>query len=478
MDDIRAVMDAIGSEKAILFGHSEGGSVSALFAATYPDRVEGLISFGSFAKREWSEDYPWAPTKKERQKVYDMIDNHWGSGEMDLVSLAPSMANNGRFMEWLARYFRSGASPSAALALTKMNTKIDIRGILDTISVPTLLLYRTNDIDVKVEEGRYLANCIKGAKLIEFPGEDHLFWVGETVDVLEQMIHFIDHDCREYEYTTVLSTILLVKINNKKTTDKVASTVFSKAVEGIVHTYLGNIAQHDDDYIVATFNGPSKAVHCAISIKSAALSHGLTTSQGLHIGEVSLLDDRYIAGMTLAVTKKIIEHTKGNQILITSTLNNLLSGTGLEFDDYGLLTISSTRQLEILNLREEAREHTDAVEDESSLYFAEYKSKSASLLEAVMLSIESRLTDDTYNIQQLSQDVGISSRQLQRRIKAITNKSPNQLIRSVRLHKAKEIILQEKKSIKEAAYSTGFTSLSYFSSCFKKEFGAPPSSFA
>ncbi|MEO0472602.1 MAG: alpha/beta hydrolase, partial [Bacteroidota bacterium] len=130
MDDIRAVMDAVGSEKAVLFGHSEGGSVSALFAATYPNRTISLIAFGIFAKRRYSPDYPWAPTDEERQEVYDMIESSWGSGDMNLESLAPSKANDKAFMDWLANYFRSGASPSAAMVLTKMNTQVDIIDIL------------------------------------------------------------------------------------------------------------------------------------------------------------------------------------------------------------------------------------------------------------------------------------------------------------------------------------------------------------
>jgi len=145
MDDIRAVMDEVGSKRAVLFGHSEGGSVSALFAATYPQRVKALITFGVFAKRRWSLDYPWAPTQEQREEVYAMIQESWGSGDMNLVSLAPSMATDTVFMDWLASYFRSGASPSAALALTKMNSEVDIMDILDTITVPTLLMCRTNE---------------------------------------------------------------------------------------------------------------------------------------------------------------------------------------------------------------------------------------------------------------------------------------------------------------------------------------------
>ncbi len=191
MDDLRAVMDAVGSEKAVLFGHSEGGSVSALFAATYPKRTISLITFGIFAKRIYSKNYPWAPTHEERQVVYDMIENSWGSGEMNLESLAPSKTNDKVFMDWLANYLRSGASPSAALVLTKMNTEVDIVDILGSIKVPTLIMQRTNDVDVKIEEGRFIAERIEGARFVELEGDDHLFWVGNTKEVLDHMKAFI-----------------------------------------------------------------------------------------------------------------------------------------------------------------------------------------------------------------------------------------------------------------------------------------------
>jgi len=154
MEDIHAVMGAANSQKAVLFGHSEGGSVSTLFAATYPEHVISLITFGVFAKRRYSQDYPWAPTDEERQKVYDMIEHRWGCENMELECLAPSKADDPEFMSWLASYCRYGASPSAAMELTKMNTEVNIIDILGTVKVPTLILQRTGDIDVKIEEGQ------------------------------------------------------------------------------------------------------------------------------------------------------------------------------------------------------------------------------------------------------------------------------------------------------------------------------------
>jgi pimeloyl-ACP methyl ester carboxylesterase len=173
MDDIRAVMDAVGFEHAALFGVSESGSMCMLFAATYPKRTDSLVLYGSFAKRLWSEDYPWAPTWEAREKWIDGLEKGWGS-TLELSTLAPSTVNDERFSKWFATYARLSVSPSAAVALARMNTEIDIRNILSSIHVPTLVMHRTGDRDVKVEEGRYLAQNIPGAKFVELSGNDHV----------------------------------------------------------------------------------------------------------------------------------------------------------------------------------------------------------------------------------------------------------------------------------------------------------------
>ncbi len=192
MDDIRAVMDATNSEKAVLFSHSEGGSVSILFAHTYPHRTISLIGFGIFAKRRYSADYPWAPTDAERELSYKVIEETWTNGNMNsLKILVPSLAHNDKFMEWFASYLRSSASPGAALELQKQNTFIDVTHILKHIKVPTLLLFKTGDKEIKIEEGRYLATHIPNSKLIELSGNDHLFWTDDAFLVLAEIEEFI-----------------------------------------------------------------------------------------------------------------------------------------------------------------------------------------------------------------------------------------------------------------------------------------------
>ncbi len=192
MDDINAVMDATNSEKAFLFSHSEGGSVSLLFSLNYPEKTLGIIGFGIFAKRRFSEDYPWAPTDEEREISNKLIEDNWAHGKLDeLRTLVPSLGHDNGFMDWLASYLRSGGSPKAALILHKQCTHIDVTEILGSIKVPTLLLFREGDIEILVEEGRYIAERIPNSKFVEFEGKDHLFWTGDTFPILAEIQEFI-----------------------------------------------------------------------------------------------------------------------------------------------------------------------------------------------------------------------------------------------------------------------------------------------
>lgn len=192
MDDILSVMKTIGSKKAIFFGHSEGGTIASLFAATYPEHTISLITVGTFAKRKYSPDYPWAPKPDERKIFYNFIQNEWGNGQkMGLEVIMPSMANDPDYYNLFASYLRSSASPRAALALAKMNTESDITDIINTITVPTLILHRKDDADVNVEEAKYLADRILNSKLVELPGNDHCFWVGDSFSVIAEIEEFV-----------------------------------------------------------------------------------------------------------------------------------------------------------------------------------------------------------------------------------------------------------------------------------------------
>jgi len=191
MEDVRAVMDAAGSHRAVIFGWSESASMAIAFAATYPMRSIALVLFGAYARREWAPDYPWAPTSEERKTgLYDLIEREWG-GAVGLEHVAPSRAKDPAFREWWGTYQRRSASPAAALALARMNTQIDVRDYLSKISVPTLVMHRRHDQNARLEEGRYIADRIAGARFIELEGEDHLPFTGNIGPVLHHTEEFV-----------------------------------------------------------------------------------------------------------------------------------------------------------------------------------------------------------------------------------------------------------------------------------------------
>ncbi len=468
MDDIRAVMDAAGSKKAILFGHSEGGAVSALFAATYPNRAISLITFGIFAKRKYSPDYPWAPTDEERQVVYKMIENNWGSGQMNLESLAPSKANDPVFMDWLASYFRSGASPSAALVLTKMNTQVDIIDILGSIRIPTLIMQRTNDIDVKIEEGRFIAERINGAQFVELDGNDHLFWVGNTKEVLNQMKSFILKVKPVRIYEEQLFTIVAARITPS---DDISSSL-EELVAQYVTQYRGRIIQFNYGTFIAIFEGPSKAVHCFLDMIGAIKSSNKQLSVGIHIKEVPLDEAHFISPETEYFMVSILGLASPNQILVTQTVKYLLTGAGLNISTYrSMIEATSGESYLLFNVSDYLEPNKKSDNLPRSVY-----PQSGSFLENVLQCIDANLGNEMFGVETLCKEIGISERQLQRKLKAITNKSPNQLISSVRLHRAKELVLKNQHNISEVTYQIGFSSPAYFTKSFKREFGIIPSS--
>src|ERR1041385_2723738 len=178
MDDVRAVMDAVGSERAALCGVSEGGPMCSLFAATYPEKTLALVMIGTYAKRIRDAEYPWGPTAEQREQFFEVMRQQWG-GPVGIDERAPSVADDPQFRDWWATYLRMGASPGAAVALTQMNAEIDVRNVLPTIRVPSLVIHRSEDQCLKVEEGRFVAQRIPGAKFVELPGNDHLPFVGD-----------------------------------------------------------------------------------------------------------------------------------------------------------------------------------------------------------------------------------------------------------------------------------------------------------
>jgi pimeloyl-ACP methyl ester carboxylesterase/class 3 adenylate cyclase len=341
MDDVRAVMDAVGSKKAAVFGVSEGGPMSALFAATYPERTSALIMYGSYAARIWSPDYPWAPTAEQRQAFYEVIRTGWG-GVVDLDVIAPSTGNDARFRQWWAAYLRRSASPADALALAQMNTEVDIRNILPAIHTPTLIIHRTGDLDANAGGARYMSTRIEGAKYVELPGIDHLPWVGDSQKILNEIEIFLTGELHVQEPERILATLLF--------TDIVGSTELATSLGDTRWRYLldrhheivrkeliryrGQEVTTTGDGFLATFDGPARAIRCGCAIRDALKQLGITIRVGLHTGECELIDNN-IGGIAVHLCSRVMSKAGRGEVLITRTVKDLVAGSGIQFESCG-----------------------------------------------------------------------------------------------------------------------------------------------
>ncbi len=350
MDDVRAVMEAAGSERAILCGVSEGGPMCALFAATYPEKTIALVMMGSYARRLKSEDYPWGPTEQQRELFLDEIRRNWG-GPVGIETRAPSRASDTDFRNWWATYLRMGASPGAALALTQMNAQIDIRHILKTVQVPTLVLHRQYDRCLVVDEGRYLANNIPEATFIELPGEDHLPFVGNQEEFLQPIESFVAGVAHNRNVNRILATVLVVRIAR----DSKPRTLETPKLLGLsqssfvreVNLFRGRTIDTSADSMLATFDGPARAIRAALAIRDSAMRLGIDLQIGLHTGEIEVGCER-IAGPAVDISQAIADLAGPNQVLVSNTVKDLVAGSGILFSEHS--TVRLTDDLPACNL--------------------------------------------------------------------------------------------------------------------------------
>jgi class 3 adenylate cyclase len=341
MDDVRAVMDAVGSKQAALFGVSEGGPMCALFSATYPQRTSALIMYGSYAKRVWDPEYPWAPTPEERQRWYDQLEQGWG-GVVDINTLAPTAAGDPRFREWWATYLRMSASPGAALALGRMNTQVDIRHVLPTIRVPTLIVHRAGDRDIDVGGARYMAERIPGAKYVELPGDDHLPFVGDQDSILDQVEEFLTGASHHFEPDRILATVLFTDIVGS--TERAAALgdrrwrelleLHNRLVRGQLERFRGREVDTAGDGFLATFDGPARAIRCAIACRDELALRDIQVKAGLHTGECELVGDK-VRGISVHIGARVASLAAPGEVLVSSTVKDLVAGSGLEFEERG-----------------------------------------------------------------------------------------------------------------------------------------------
>ena len=341
MDDVRAVMDAAGSERAALIGVSEGGPMCSLFAATYPEKTLALVMIGTYAKRVRDDDYPWAPTAEERQHFFNEMREHWG-GPVGLEERAPSVASDPQFREWWATYLRMGASPGAALALTEMNAAIDVRKVLPTIRVPTLVIHRTGDECLKIEEGRYVAKHIPGAKLVELPGNDHLPFVGDQESILDEVEEFLTGVRHQPEPDTVLATILYMRIvNSDDHMTRLGNDRWDELLRRLrthiqkeIEWFRGREVDMVGDRPLAIFDGPARAIRAACAISQYASRLGIKMHAGLHTGECEMTDGK-VTGLATQICLEVANHAGPDEIVVSSTVKDLVAGAGIEFVDKG-----------------------------------------------------------------------------------------------------------------------------------------------
>ena len=341
LDDVRAVMDAVGSERAVLLGVSEGGPLCSLFAATYPEKTEALVMIGSYARRLRDEDYPWGPTREERDAFCDEMVAEWG-GPVGIEMRAPSKAADPAFREWWASYLRMGSSPGAAVALTRMNAEIDIRDVLPSIRVPTLVLHRRGDRCMKVEEGRYLASRIPGATFVELSGDDHLPFVGDQDEILVQIERFLSHAHVRTGPERVLATVLTVTSDAGPADAEHLRRVFAREVAW----YRGRSVAADAEPLVAMFDGPGRAVQCGCSVAAVAQRSRIGVRAGVHIGECEPSEPH---GPIVEISRDLAAAAGPGEVIVSRMVVDLVPGSGLQFADRGALRLPGlSRDLPVL----------------------------------------------------------------------------------------------------------------------------------
>ncbi len=338
MDDISIVMQAVGIERAHLLGISEGGSLCALYAATYPERVQSLTMFGSFARFSHSDDYPFMPDEDRHR----LGTENWGKGWTARV-FAPSMSKDPGIRELAARFERQTASPSAFKRMVESNMRIDVRGVLGEVKTPTLVIHRRGDQAVEVANGRYLADHMEGAKYIELPGRDHLPSVGDFEPIAEAVEEFVTGTLQASEpLDRALATVLFTDIvDSSQHLSDVGDKAWKEKLDqhdrlalSTIEEYRGRLIKSTGDGFLATFDGPTRGVLCARAFAEAVKSLSIEVRAGLHIGEVEWRQGD-VSGLTVHIAARVAELATANQVLVTRTLTDLIAGSDVGFAEHG-----------------------------------------------------------------------------------------------------------------------------------------------
>jgi pimeloyl-ACP methyl ester carboxylesterase len=337
MDDVRAVMDAAGSERAALFGQSEGGPMSVLFAAAHPERTRALVLYGTFAR---SNQRDWSPERFDARMVE--FDRGWGTTMSRLPMLAPGKLSDAAFSRAWTRLERQSASPAAAIAMLRMNKDIDVSHVLPVIRVPTLVLHRTGDLTVNVDQGRYLAAHLPGARYVEMAGHDHLVFVGDGDRLVDEIQEFLTGSRSEQDVDRVLATVMFTDIVDStrraaELGDRQWRALLDRHDETVrqqLKRFRGSEVKNLGDGFMATFDGPARAVRCAAAISEAVRALGITVRSGLHTGEIELKRDA-ISGIAVHIAARVAAEAEAGETIVSSMVRDLVAGSGLRFEDRG-----------------------------------------------------------------------------------------------------------------------------------------------
>jgi class 3 adenylate cyclase len=351
MDDLRAVMDVAGAERAVVFGSSEGGALAILFAATYPDRVSALVLYGAYPRLSCAPDYPNGLAKELCDAALERFDRRWGRIDPDRLRLFhPTGADDPVLQESMARWERLSASPGAAVALMRMIHQIDVRHLLPLIHVPALVVYRTADF-VHAEGSRYLAAHIPGAKEVELAGDIYMPHLGDQDAILDEIEEFLtgvrpvpqpDRVLATVLYTDIVrSTQMLTKLGDRQWRELLER--HQALSDGEIKRHRGRLVKSTGDGVLATFDGPARAVRCAAAIRDAVKGLGLEIRAGLHTGEIEMLGDD-VGGIAVHLGQRVSAIARSGEVLVSSTVVDLVAGSDLSFEDRGEQTLKGVER--------------------------------------------------------------------------------------------------------------------------------------
>jgi class 3 adenylate cyclase len=341
MDDLIAVMDAAGSERVAVFGTLEGGPMAALFAATYPERVSALVLYATFARATRAPGYEWAWRAEERNLHMDELVEHWGEGRV-VAGVAPSEMHDPSFMEWAGRLERLAASPSTIRRIVDLIGEFDVRDILPSIRVPTLVMHRRQDPFIKIEHSRYMAEQIPGARFVELEGGDNMFSLGDSDALIGEIEEHLTGARHEREPDRMLATVLFTDIcDSTRRAAELGDRGWRSLLERhdalfrqALGRHRGREIKRTGDGFLATFDGPARAIRCAASVAEAMGTLGIEVRAGLHTGELEVMDGD-LGGLAVHIAARVMNAASPSEVLVSGTVKDLVVGSGIGFEDRG-----------------------------------------------------------------------------------------------------------------------------------------------